>query len=234
MEVCMNQITKKLLLGMGILSITMLSGCGSDSNKDAGKEATSDTEETKEKLVTNDLYVEPLNPTTIQIRAYNKLSQAVKEVDDKKEAEMVAVSFVLDFFTLSNKSGANDIGGLAFIPSDNIRRFMEFSGAYYYSNYPTIVNQYGKDALPEVSKYKVESVTESNFTYNKQDCNGYLVELSLTYGDTKIPEKSLKTKMKVSVVQLDDYDYDRSIDYKGEVVYDTAMKSVFRILAIED
>lgn len=35
-------------------------------------------------MVANDLYVEPLNPTEAQIKAYNKLSEAITSENKKK------------------------------------------------------------------------------------------------------------------------------------------------------
>ena len=88
----MNQIAKKLLLCVGILSVTMVSGCSSDDSSKK-KETAKNEEKAEVKMVANDLYVEPLNPTQAQIEAYNKLSQAITSEDRKEEATMVAVSF---------------------------------------------------------------------------------------------------------------------------------------------
>ena len=72
----MNQIAKKLLLCVGILSVTMVSGCSSDDSSKK-KETAKNEEKAEVKMVANDLYVEPLNPTQAQIEAYNKLSEAI-------------------------------------------------------------------------------------------------------------------------------------------------------------
>lgn len=108
---------------------------------------------------------------------------------------------------------------------------MEFAQAYYYGNYPTIVNEYGKKSLPEVTGYKVEAVEEKDFTYNGSACRGYDVRLSLTYADTEV--ESLKKSMTISVIEIQDYEYDRTKNYKKDVVYDGEMKNVYRILAVE-
>lgn len=226
----MNQIAKKLLVSLGILSITILSGCSGSDASDADKAAKKD-DKTEVKMVANDLYVEPLHPTNAQIEAYNKLSDAIASEDKKEEATMVAVNFAFDFFNLSNKEDAGDLGGLQFIPSDKIRNFMEFAQSYYYGNYPTIVNEYGKDNLPEITSYKVESVEEGDFTYNNSPCKGYNVGITLQYADTKV--KKLKKNMTISVIEIQDYEYDRTKNYKKEVIYDGEMKNVYRVLAVE-
>ena len=58
----MNKNIKRFLLCAGVLALT-LGGCGS---KDEPKEEVK--KEEKAVLVKNDLYVEPLNPTELQIR----------------------------------------------------------------------------------------------------------------------------------------------------------------------
>ena len=208
----MNQIAKKLLLCVGILSVTMVSGCSSDDSSKK-KETAKNEEKAEVKMVANDLYVEPLNPTQAQIEAYNKLSQAITSEDRKEEATMVAVSFAFDFF------------------SDKIRNFMEFAQAYYYGNYPTIVNEYGKKSLPEVSGYKVDAVEAKDYTYNGSACRGYDVKLTLTYAETEV--ESLKKSMTISVIEIQDYEYDRTKNYKKDVIYDGEMKNVYRVLAVE-
>ena len=208
----MNQIAKKLLLCVGILSVTMVSGCSSDDSSKK-KETAKNEEKAEVKMVANDLYVEPLNPTQAQIEAYNKLSQAITSEDRKEEATMVAVSFAFDFFTLSNKEDAQDLGGLQFIPSDKIRNFMEFAQAYYYGN------------------YKVDAVEAKDFTYNGSACRGYDVKLTLTYAETEV--ESLKKSMTISVIEIQDYEYDRTKNYKKDVIYDGEMKNVYRVLAVE-
>lgn len=227
----MKLVWKKAFLCMSILSLTLLSGCNNNTDESKNTKQDAKTEEKKVKLVENDLYVEPLNPTQAQIEAYNLLSDAVEKQDHKKEAEMVAVSFAYDFFTLSNKKDSEDLGGLQFIPTDKIRNFMEFARSYYYGNYPTIVNEYGKDSLPEVSGYTIDSVTESEHMYNGSPCSGYDIKLSLTYKETKV--ERLKTSMTISVIELSDFDYDRTKDYTDTVIYDTPMKNVYRVLAVE-
>ena len=226
----MKDITKKLLVFTGILSITILGGCSSNSS-DKKKETPKEEEKTEIKVVANDIYEEPLRPTQAMAKAYNKLSEAIQKEDKEEEATMVAVNFAFDFFTLSNKEDAQDMGGLQFIPSDKIRNFMEFAQAYYYGNYATIVNEYGKKNLPEVTGYQVESVEKKDFTYNKGSCSGYDVHVKLTYADTKV--KKLKTDMVISVIQIQDYDYDRTKNYKKDTVFEGEMKNVYRVLAVE-
>ena len=145
----MKQQVKRLFLVLSVFFIVILGGCNSNQEKE-NEQAKKEQETTEIKMVANDLYVEPLNPTQAQIKAYNALSEAVESGDKKEEATMVAVNFAFDFFMLSNKEDAEDYGGMQYIPTDKISSFMEFAHSYYYGNYPTIVNEYGKENLPEI------------------------------------------------------------------------------------
>lgn len=226
----MKQTLKKLLICTGVLTVT-LSGCGS---KDTTPSSDKTDKEEKVSLVKNDLYVEPLKPNTAQIKAFNKLSKAVADQDYEEEAKMTAVSFAFDFFTLANKSSNEDVGGLQFIPTTKIFRFKEFAQSYYYNNYGQIVNEYGKDSLPEVTSYKVTSVEAGNYTFNDNPCEGYDVTLTLTYADTDIPQNKLKKSMTITVISITDYPYDRTKSYKEAQDFVGDRINVYRVLSVSE
>ena len=48
-----------------------------------------------------------------------------KEVDNKKYAEAISKLFVIDFFTLDNKSSKNDVGGVQFVYTSYKADFIE-------------------------------------------------------------------------------------------------------------
>ena len=231
----MKAFMKKMMILATIFMVLVVSGCSKDS-----KEETKEVEEVVEEveLVKNNRYVEPVRPSNVQKIAFNDLTQAVEQNKDRKpsqeEAKQVAINFVYDFFTMKNKESRNDIGGLQFIPSDSIRKYMEFSQSYYYGNYATIVNEYGKKALPEVTNVEVVEETPASFTYNDTICDGYKFRINATYADTKIGDENLKKEMVVSVMQIHDFDFSRDYDYKKRnLVFKGEMKKVYRVVAVE-
>lgn len=226
----MNKLYKKTLLSMSVLSLLLVGGCSSSDKK----EKTVETEKVV-KLIKNSRYVEPLNPSNVQTEAFNRLSAAVEAKQEDEEAKEVAVSFAYDFFTLSNKTSSTDIGGLQFMPSNSIGKFIDFAQSYYYSNYPTIVNEYGKASLLEVINVKVESAQKASLAYLNNTYDGYTVSLSITYADTKAPDSALRKTMTVSVVNIKDYDFNRSYNYKkAGLVLEGEMKSCYRVIGIDD
>lgn len=209
--------------------IVLLSGCG---NSDTKEKAETKKEE-KIELIKNSLYVEPKDPTNVQIKAFNKLSKAVESEALEEEANMTAVSFALDFFTLSNKTSNEDVGGLQFIPTAKIFRFKEYSQAYYYSNYGTIKNTYSASSLPEVTGYKTKSIEAIQTTYNGNPCDGYEVTLSLRYGESEVAKKDLKTEVVITVIAMADYSFDRSKKYLDETDFTGDKLNVYRVLTLE-
>lgn len=229
----MKFIRKSLIIASSFLMACMMTACsGGDSKKEAAKEDDT-TKEPKTAMVANDTYVEPVDPTEAQIKAYNQLSAALEKQDLEEEAKQVAVSFVYDFFTLSNKKNQDDMGGLAFIPTAYIGAFQEYATSYYYGNYPTIVNEYGKDSLPQVTDVHVTSIEAAqNLTYRYQPVEGYLVTLQATYADSKLSADQLKTSMTVTVIRMYDYDYDTEIDYTSNYTQTGDPIEVYRVYAI--
>lgn len=230
----MKRIKKSLLACFALGMIISLSGC-SNSDKDSKKDSQGTTkQEDKIQMVANDVYVEPVNPTNAQIKAYNALSDAVKSENLEEEAKQVAISFVYDFYTLSNKTDQGNLGGLEFIPSTSIGSFEDFATSYYYGNYPTIVNTYGKDSLPEVSGVTISSaIPQSYLTYGTQSGEGYVFTIQVTYADSKMPSDKLKTNIEVTVMRMYDYPYDSSIDYSSAYTQAGSPIELYRVLAAE-
>lgn len=68
----------------------------------------------------NNFYTLRKNATPHQKEIYDQLSDALNQDvrDDQKIAGLVAQSFVADFYTWTNKTKFNDVGGLQFIHQD--------------------------------------------------------------------------------------------------------------------
>lgn len=178
---------------MSVFSLLMVSGCSNT------KEPVED-EETKT-LVSNAVYDSPSNPTQEQITVFNELSNALtSNASDEKIAELVAVNFAYEFFSLYNKTGADDIGGLTFIPEISRDEFRSYASYKYYKNYATVVSQYSKDDLPNVILHEVVSTTAGQFTYANVVYDGYAVKLILKYAESKLPQDGLKTSVILQVI----------------------------------
>lgn len=202
----MKDRISKIMLCFLAVSLVMISGCG-------GKEEVKEQEE-KLTLVNNAVYTAPTNPTNPQIKVYNELSDAMNNnAAPEKVAELVAVNFAYEFFSLYQKTGKEDIGGLTFLPQDEVENFKSYAMLHYYNNYATVVSQYGEEDLPNVMMHEVTAVESTQIAYNQLVYDGYVVSLTLKYADSKLPADGLKTTMHVQVCNID---------------------GVYRVIALED
>ena len=193
-----------LCLFVGLLCI--MSGCSKDKEEENKK--------TEVSLVENAVYDSPKNATQEQIKVFNELSKALNSNADKsKVAELVALIFEFEFFSLYQKSGKEDIGGLTFLPKDEVKDFKEYAIYHYYNNYATVVSQYSKDDLPNVIMHEVGTVEPAEVTYYEKTYEGYEVSLVLKYADSKLPADGMKTNMTIQVINMD---------------------GVYRVIAVED
>ena len=122
---------------------------------------------------------------------FNELKKILnaKEIDNKKYAETVAKLFVIDFFTLSNKTSKNDIGGVQFVYGGYQKDFIDGARDSIYKQVHSLVtdDKSNKD-LPTVTKVKVHEVEEIS-PYNMFDFEveffkeevGYSVTISWEY-----------------------------------------------------
>lgn len=123
------------------------------------------------------------NDTEIYKTNFKELSKILNEkvIDYDKYAEYISKLFIIDLFTLNNKLGSTDIGGLDFIHPDLKDNFKEYIG---YSMYKTIeTNLDGKrtQELPIVKNVTIDTLKDSKFTYNDKSYEGYEVKANIEY-----------------------------------------------------
>ena len=110
-----------------------------------------------------------------------------KEVDNKKYAETISKLFVIDFFTLSNKTSKNDVGGVQFIFDGYKTTFVEYARDGIYKQVLANDGTSSNNSLPTVKSIKVTSVEEvapaGMFSSGgfPEDAVGYEVHLNWTY-----------------------------------------------------
>lgn len=201
----MKKIMTKILLCLCACFCVLASGCSKEDTE------VQDTEYT---LIQNAVYATPSNPTQEQIKVYNELSQVLNENGDaQRVAELVAVNFAYQFFTLYQKSGKEDIGGLMFLPEEEQEAFRAYAMMHYYNNYQAVITQYSKEDLPNVILHEVNDIHEEQLPYGQLMYDGFIVQLTLKYADSKLPVDGLKSTMSVQVINLD---------------------GVYRVIAVED
>ena len=133
-------------------------------------------------------YVVNENDTKLFKKTFEELKKILnaKEVDNKKYAETISKLFVIDFFTLSNKTSKNDVGGVQFVFDGYKTTFVEYARDGIYKQ--VLASDAGQinNSLPTVKSVKVNSVEEVSpagmfATPFAEDAVGYEVRLSWTY-----------------------------------------------------
>ena len=83
-----------------------------------------------------------------------------KEVDNKAYAETIAKLFVVDFFSLENKTSKNDVGGVQFVYSSYQSDFIDYARDGIYKQVTNIIDSNSKQNLPLVTSVKVTNTEE--------------------------------------------------------------------------
>ena len=164
-------------------------------------------------------YRESAHPTDLLKEIYTELQAANDSGDQEKEATYVAAYFATDFFTWSNKTEREDIGGLSYIWPDSRQSFASYALKDYYANFTEYEAKYGQTNLPEVVSYVVNSFGPSEYkleSEGNQDKETYDISLDITYkeNDAGMPTSSLKKSMVITVVRDTELYYVVGIDYQ--------------------
>lgn len=134
-------------------------------------------------------YVVNENDSKLFKKTFEELKEVLnaKKVDNKKYAETISKLFVIDFFTLSNKTSKNDVGGVQFVFEGYKTTFVEYArDGIYKQVLADVDDENANKNLPTVKSVKVNSVEEVSpagmfATPFAEDAVGYEVRLSWTY-----------------------------------------------------
>lgn len=141
---------------------------------------------------------------------FKELSKTLNadNIDYKNYATLASKLFIMDLFTLDNKLGSTDIGGLQFIHKDLKENFKENMGNTIYKYVEINIDGKRTQQLPTVKDVNISDVFETKYKYNNKDYDAYIVSASWDY------EKDLgyQNSMKITFIK------DKNILYivKGE------------------
>ena len=142
----------------------------------------------------NDLYKETFDNLKITLDS--------EEVNYEDYAKYVAELFVIDFYSLNNKTSKNDVGGLQYIEptfQENIK--LNATNTIY-----KYINVNNKKELPEVTSVELVKIEQSNYKIDKTSYDSYVVELSWEYKEDLGYEKEgiftlIKNENKLYIVE---------------------------------
>ena len=85
--------------------------------------------------------------------------------------------------------------------------------------------------MPTVKEVTVNNTEEASITYDNQNYDGYKVSVEIAYEDTKAED--LKESAVLSVIKIDDYDYETLKDLNSGELEETPMpKTLMRVIAL--
>lgn len=164
-------------------------------------------------------YILSKNPTAKLQETYDLLVAANEEGNQEKEISYAAAYFATDFFTWSNKTEREDIGGISYVLKNVRQNFASFALRDYYSDFVEHEKKYTASGLPEVSDYVINSVKPSDLKleiegFETAQC--YDVELNLTYVNKPkgMATNSLKSSVLITLVEDNGLFYVVGVDYK--------------------
>lgn len=107
-------------------------------------------------------YVVSENDTKLFKDTFNELKKVLsaKEVDKKAYAETISKLFVIDFFTLGNKTSKNDVGGVQFVFSSYKSDFVDYARDGIYKQVSNSIGEKKNNDLPVVSKVEITKTEE--------------------------------------------------------------------------
>lgn len=132
--------------------------------------------------------------TEIYETYYKELSDTLNQdsVDYNNYAKLISKLFLIDLFTLDNKLGSTDIGGLEFLHKDLRDNFKENMGNGMYSFVKMNLDGERKQELPIVKDVMIDDVFETKYTYNKVEYPSYLITATIEYEKDLGYQKNIK------------------------------------------
>lgn len=145
--------------------------------------------------------------TKLMKKTFDKLKKELKKEDINYEeyAKLLSQLYVIDLFTLSNKINKYDIPSLEYIMEDNNENFSNNISDTIYKYIIDNSDKKRKQDLPEVASIEFKNIETIEYTYDKNNYEGYKVDLEWTYVkslgyDTSAMIRLIKIDKKLYVV----------------------------------
>ena len=122
---------------------------------------------------------------------FSKLKDTLskKNVDEKEYAKLITKMFIIDFYSLGDRTAKTDVGGVDFVHEQALENFILNAEDTIYKYVESNVYSQRKQELPIVDKVKIKGVNNDEFAYLEAvDENAFIVEASWTYEDETIGE----------------------------------------------
>jgi len=121
-------------------------------------------------------------------KKFNELVKILGQdsIDEESYVSKITEMFILDFYSLNEKTAKTDIGGVEFVHPDILQNFLQNAENTYYKYVESNIYNNRKQDLPTVSEISIDSIEKVSYGYSgKTDEAAYKVKVNWTYTDAK-------------------------------------------------
>jgi len=140
--------------------------------------------------------------SVVMKETYEKLKEILNkdDIDYEEYAKCLAKLFVIDLWTMNNKTNKYDVGGIEYIYPDNVANYKINVENTVYKNIENNVDGKRKQELPAVKSITNIEVHNDKFKIGDEETNSYVVSLMWDY-DKDLEYENSAT---ITMVQKDD------------------------------
>lgn len=111
------------------------------------------------------------------------------KVDEKAYASKLAEMFIVDFYSLADKSSKTDIGGVDIVHPNILSNFLDNAENTFYKYVESNIYNNRIQKLPKVDTVTAETPENTTYTYsNNTDDKAYSVKVSWTYTEEEFSD----------------------------------------------
>lgn len=103
------------------------------------------------------------------------------EINYEEYAKSIAKMFIIDLYTIDNKTNKYDVGGCEFVHPDALENYKLNVKDTIYKYVSDNSNNDRKQELPEISKVTVDNFEETTYKIGEEETSAYKVDLSFEY-----------------------------------------------------
>lgn len=121
--------------------------------------------------------------SVVMKETYEKLKEILNkdDIDYEEYAKCLAKLFVIDLWTMNNKTNKYDVGGIEYIYPDNVANYKINVENTVYKNIENNVDGKRKQELPAVKSITNIEVHNDKFIIGDEETNSYVVSLMWDY-----------------------------------------------------
>ncbi len=177
--------TKIIVILLVLLAVILFAFAYYKASKNQDPKPVVDEVKTVDNIQTKEFdYVLYDNKSELYKEYFSHLKEELlkEEVNEEEYAKILSQLFVVDFYSLKDKTTSTDVGGLDFIYAEMKENFILKATDTIYKHVESNVYGDRKQELPKVKSANVTQILKNPLKYGEiQDENGYTAKVSIEY-----------------------------------------------------